>query len=86
MERGYRGIITIDGNNKDSIEDVPRFVEKLEAGYDLIQGSRFVKGGRAVNTPFIRTVSVRLIHAPVISQDTILRIQPTDTGPILPGI
>ena len=67
MERGYRGIITIDGNNKDSIEDVPRFVEKLEAGYDLIQGSRFVKGGRAVNTPFIRTVSVRLIHAPVIS-------------------
>ncbi len=67
MERGYRGIITIDGNNKDSIEDVPRFIEKLEAGYDLIQGSRFVKGGQAVNTPFIRTVSVRLIHAPVIS-------------------
>ncbi len=67
LKRGYKGVITIDGNNKDSIEDVPRFIEKLEAGYDLIQGSRFVKGGKAVNTPFIRWVSVRLIHAPIIS-------------------
>lgn len=67
LQRGYEGIITIDGNNKDSIEDVPRFIEKLKEGYDFIQGSRFVKGGKAINTPFIRTVSVRLIHAPVIS-------------------
>ena len=67
LQRGYKGIITVDGNNKDSIEDVPRFIEKLEEGYDLVQGSRFIKGGKAVNTPFIRTVSVRCIPAPVIS-------------------
>lgn len=67
LERGYPGIITIDGNNKDSIEDVPRFIEKLKEGYDFVQGSRFVKGGRAINTPFLRLVSVKLIHAPVIS-------------------
>lgn len=67
LERGYKGIITIDGNNKDSIEDVPKFIEKLEQGYDFIQGSRFIKGGHAVNTPFVRTIAVRLIHAPVIS-------------------
>lgn len=67
LRRGYRGVITIDGNDKDSIEDVPRFIEKLKEGYDLVQGSRFIKGGQAVNTPWIRTVSVRLIHAPIIS-------------------
>lgn len=67
LERGYKGIITIDGNNKDSIEDVPCFIEKLKEGYDLVQGSRFVKGGRAINTPFVRMISVRLIHAPIIS-------------------
>ena len=67
LQRGYKGVITIDGNNKDSIEDVPRFIEKLAEGYDLIQGSRFVPGGMAINTPFIRTVSVKLIHAPIIS-------------------
>lgn len=67
LQRKYDGIITIDGNNKDSIEDVPKFIEKLEEGYDLIQGSRFIKGGHAINTPWIRHVSVRLLHAPVIS-------------------
>jgi dolichol-phosphate mannosyltransferase len=67
IERGYEGFITIDGNNKDSIEDVPRFVQKLDEGCDFVQGSRFVKGGRAMNTPFIRYLSVRLIHAPLIS-------------------
>ena len=67
LERGYQGIITIDGNNKDSIENVPDFIRKLEAGYDLIQGSRFVKGGKAVNTPLVRLISVQLIHAPIIS-------------------
>lgn len=67
LRRKYKGIITIDGNNKDSIEDIPRFICKLEEGYDLVQGSRFIKGGRAVNTPLSRNIAVRLIHAPVIS-------------------
>lgn len=67
LDRGYKGIITIDGNNKDSIEDVPKFIKKLEEGYDFIQGSRFVKGGKAINTPLIRNLSVKLIHAPIIS-------------------
>ncbi|MBD5485265.1 MAG: glycosyltransferase family 2 protein [Lachnospiraceae bacterium] len=67
LRRGYQGVITIDGNNKDSIEDVPRFIDKLKMGYDYVQGSRFIEGGRAIRTPFIRTVSVRFIHAPIIS-------------------
>ena len=53
--------------NTDSIEDIPKFIEKLEEGYDLVQGSRFIKGGQAINTPLFRLLSVKLIHAPVIS-------------------
>ncbi|MDE6053000.1 MAG: glycosyltransferase family 2 protein [Lachnospiraceae bacterium] len=67
LRRGYKGILTIDGNYKDSIEDIPRFIQKLEEGYDLVQGSRFIKGGRAINTPLVRNIAVRLIHAPIIS-------------------
>ena len=67
LQRGYDGIITIDGNNKDSIEDVPKFMKKLDEGYDFVQGSRFIKGGEAINTPIIRYLSVRFIHAPIIS-------------------
>lgn len=67
LARDYYGIITIDGNNKDSIESVPLFIDKLEQGYDFVQGSRFIKGGVAINTPKIRYFAVRLLHAPIIS-------------------
>ena len=67
LQRGYQGVLTIDGNYKDSIEDVPRFIEKLKEGYDFVQGSRFIRGGHAIRTPLIRHLSVRLLHAPVIS-------------------
>ena len=67
LQRGYEGILTIDGNNKDSIEDVPKFIDKLREGYDFVQGSRFIEGGKAINTPLIRYFAVRLIHAPIIS-------------------
>jgi|APLak6261694702_1056217.scaffolds.fasta_scaffold03381_2 dolichol-phosphate mannosyltransferase len=67
LERGYEGIITIDGNNKDSIESVPLFIEKLEEGFDFVQGSRYVEGGKAINTPKIRHFAVKFIHSPLIS-------------------
>ncbi|MEG1895518.1 MAG: glycosyltransferase family 2 protein [Oscillospiraceae bacterium] len=67
LMRGYEGIITIDGNNKDSIEDVCRFIQKLDAGYDFIQGSRFIQGGQAINTPIVRHLAVKFIHAPIVS-------------------
>jgi dolichol-phosphate mannosyltransferase len=67
LERGYQGIITIDGNNKDSIESVPLFIEKLEQEFDFVQGSRYVQGGRAINTPKIRHFAVKFIHSPLIS-------------------
>ena len=67
LERGYEGFLTIDGNNKDSIEDVPRFIEKLEEGYDFVQGSRYLPGGQAINTPKLRHLAIKLLHAPIIS-------------------
>lgn len=67
LDRGYKGFVTIDGNDKDSVEDVPSFISKLQEGYDLVQGSRFIKGGYAENTPLSRWIAVRFIHAPIIS-------------------
>ncbi len=67
IQRGYDGFITIDGNNKDSINDVVEFMRRLDSGYDFIQGSRFVRGGIAINTPPMRYLAVRLLHAPITS-------------------
>ncbi len=67
MQRRYKGVLTIDGNNKDSIEHCDRIIARLKQGYDFVQGSRYVIGGVAENTPFIRHIAVTIIHAPVIS-------------------
>jgi dolichol-phosphate mannosyltransferase len=67
LGQGYEGIVTVDGNGKDNVEAIPSFVEKLEAGYDYVQGSRYLRGGHAINTPLDRKIGGRLIHAPVLS-------------------
>ncbi|TNF69104.1 MAG: glycosyltransferase family 2 protein [Gammaproteobacteria bacterium] len=66
-QRTYDGIVTIDGNNKDSVEDIIMMAKKLAQGYDFIQGSRYMTNGKAINTPLIRHIAVKLIHIPVIS-------------------
>lgn len=67
LDQGYKGIVTVDGNGKDSVENIPDFIKELENGWDFIQGSRYVKGGKAINTPKIREIAVKLIHIPIIS-------------------
>ncbi len=67
MAEGYEGLIVIDGNGKDGLEAIPSFVAALEAGFDHVQGSRFITGGHHENTPLIRYLAVRLLHAPLLS-------------------
>lgn len=67
LGEGYKGIVTVDGNGKDGLEAIDNFVEKLKDGFDYVQGSRYVPGGRAVNTPLDRKLAGRLIHAPILS-------------------
>lgn len=67
LEQGYDGVVTIDGNGKDGVEALPAFVAALEDGADYVQGSRYRKGGAAVNTPADRKLAGRLIHAPLLS-------------------
>ena len=67
LEQGYDGIVTIDGNDKDDPEAIPRFLEALEDGYDFIQASRYIPGGIAENTPLMRDLAIRFIHAPLAS-------------------
>jgi dolichol-phosphate mannosyltransferase len=67
LRQGYDGVITVDGNEKDGVEAIPKFATELEGGADFVQGSRFVRGGVAANTPRSRVVAIRLVHAPLIS-------------------
>lgn len=66
LQRGYKGVVVIDGNNKDSIENINDFIQHLENGCDHVQGSRFIPGGKAVNTPLSRLVGLKTLHVPLI--------------------
>lgn len=66
MDAGYEGIVTIDGNNKDDPSAVTHFLSALDDGFDHVQGSRFIPGGRAIRTPWSRWLAIRAIHAPAV--------------------
>lgn len=68
LDQGYEGIVTIDGNDKDDPEAIPRFIQQLKRGVDFVQASRFLLGGVAENTPKLRDFAIRFIHAPMLSQ------------------
>jgi dolichol-phosphate mannosyltransferase len=67
LEQGYKGIVTIDGNDKDDPDPIHDFVQTLKDGADFVQASRFILGGIAENTPKPRDFAIRFIHAPVLS-------------------
>lgn len=67
LDEGYTGIVTIDGNDKDDPDAIPRFIDAIEQGYDFVQASRFLAGGVAENTPKSRDFAIRFIHAPMLS-------------------
>jgi dolichol-phosphate mannosyltransferase len=80
LERGYEGAVVIDGNNKDDPSTVPAFLQLLTAGYDHVQGSRYVPGGRAINTPWSRHLAVKYLHAPLLSLAAGFRYTDTTNG------
>lgn len=67
LHEGYEGIVVVDGNDKDDVSAIPDFVRLLDEGYDHVQGSRFIPGGKAINTPLSRELGLHLLHAPLIS-------------------
>ena len=80
LDAGYQGIVTIDGNGKDGLEAIPDFAGLLAKGFDHVQGSRYVPGGRHENTPFLRHWAVTLLHAPLISMAAGFRYSDTTNG------
>ncbi|WP_034461834.1 glycosyltransferase family 2 protein [Buttiauxella noackiae] len=67
LDKDYKNIITIDGNNKDDPVAIPQFIDALGNGYDFVQASRFISGGVAINTPKSRDFAIKWIHAPLLS-------------------
>jgi glycosyltransferase involved in cell wall biosynthesis len=65
--QNYKGVIFMNGNNRDDPSAVPEFIRALDEHYGYVQGSRFRPGGKHANTPWIRFWAIRVVHAPLFS-------------------
>ena len=54
VEHGYDYICTMDADFSHSPESLPALIDKAAAGYDLVIGSRYVRGGAVVGSPPLR--------------------------------
>lgn len=67
LREDYQFIINMDGNNKDDVDDIKKYIDKLNAGYDCVLPTRFALGGQHINTPLIRIIAIKYFHAPILS-------------------
>lgn len=56
LSDGAEQIIEMDGGGSHLPSEIPKFIEKLEEGYDCVWGSRFVEGGGISDLPLYRRV------------------------------
>jgi dolichol-phosphate mannosyltransferase len=57
---GHAAVVILAANGKDDPAEAPRLLEKLRAGYDYVQGSRYLReGGASVNLPLGRNLMIR---------------------------
>ena len=80
LTQEYKGVISIDGNGKDGVEAIRQMVLRLDEGYDFIQASRFITGGKAKNTPTSRLIAIKLIHSPITSLGARFRFTDSTNG------
>ncbi len=58
LNRKYDVFVIMAGNGKDNPQEIPRLLAALDEGYDYVQGSRFVSGGKSENLPLFRRLMV----------------------------
>jgi dolichol-phosphate mannosyltransferase len=59
MEHGYDVLVEMDADGSHPPEQLPDLLERIDAGADLVLGSRYVPGGSVVNWPRSREVLSR---------------------------
>ncbi|PID53900.1 MAG: dolichol-phosphate mannosyltransferase [Micrococcales bacterium] len=54
MERGYQVLVEMDADGSHQPEQLPRLLAQVDAGADVVLGSRWVRGGSVHNWPLHR--------------------------------
>ncbi|MFD4293254.1 polyprenol monophosphomannose synthase [Rhodococcus sp. NPDC058505] len=59
LERDYQVIVEMDADGSHAPEQLHRLLDKIDAGADVVAGSRYVPGGSVVNWPKRREILSR---------------------------
>ena len=54
LKDGAERIIEMDGGGSHLPSELPKFIERLDEGYDCVWGSRFIEGGELIDDPLYR--------------------------------
>ena len=55
-------VVIMMADESDDCRDVVRYWQELNKGYDCVFGSRFIKGGGAIDYPWVKMVINRLAN------------------------
>jgi len=53
-------VATVMGDLSDMPEDIVKFYHEINKGYDCVFGSRFIKGGRVIDYPYVKLIFNRI--------------------------
>ncbi|MEM1988241.1 MAG: glycosyltransferase family 2 protein [Candidatus Woesearchaeota archaeon] len=56
----FPAVIVFDGDGQHMAKDIDKFIEKLNQGYDVVIGSRFIELGEAINISITRKLVLKL--------------------------
>lgn len=59
LRRGYGICVVLGGDDQDDPHEIPRLIRKLDEGYDFVQGSRRLVGGKTVDMPLFRRITTK---------------------------
>ena len=79
LRRKFGVILVMAGDDQDRGREIPRLLDRIAAGYDFVQGSRWMSGGRVVNIPLFRRVTT-IIYSLVFTAVTRHRITDGTNG------
>ena len=78
---GFDVVVILAGNDKDRPAEIERLLAPIaDAGYDFVQGSRYLKGGDFGNMPFYRQLATRYVHPLLFSLFVGRRFTDTTNG------
>lgn len=81
LDEGYEVVVLQAGNDKDDPLEIPRLVDPILDGVaDLVQGSRYLPGGHAGNTPAYRRLATRWVHPLLFSLAARRRVTDSTNG------